>query len=201
MNLYNNFSAEGLRSRPIIRQSFLIILFCFSFDIFAQDRETILDSEIEVSYFGGLTLKFAGIKGNLAGLIGGQGGLLINDVIYIGGSLGSTVTEIGSGYSSFRYGGLLLGAFVKPNEAIHYFADVGLYSAHMNSGGLPGFSSATDEKFSIIEPNIGVGVNLNETMKSTIGLSYKLVSAIDNTDISKKDVGGFSLNGAIIFGF
>jgi hypothetical protein len=38
-------------------------------------------------------------------------------------------------------------------------------------------------------------------MKSTLGLSYKLVSAIDNTDISKKDVGGFSLNGAIIFGF
>jgi len=57
------------------------------------------------------------------------------------------------------------------------------------------------EKFSIIEPNIGVGVKIIETMISTLGLSYKLVSAIDNTDISKKDVGGFSLNGAIIFGF
>jgi len=33
---------------------------------------------------------------------------------------------------------------------------------------------------------------LNEKMKSTLGLSYKLVSAIDNNDISKKDVGGFS---------
>ena len=184
-----------------MRHFLLMVLLCCTFNIAAQDRETILDGEMEVSYFAGPTLKFAGMKGNLAGIIGGQGGLLINDVIYISGSLGSTVTEIGSGYTSFRYAGLLLGGFVKPNEAIHYFGDVGLYSGHMNSGGLPGFSSATDEKFSIIEPNIGVGVNLNETMKSTVGLSYKLVSAIDNTDLSKKDVGGFSLNGAIIFGF
>ena len=64
MNIYNKFNEEGLGIRPLIREIFLIILFCFSFDIAAQDRETILDSEMEVSYFGGLTLKFAGIKGN-----------------------------------------------------------------------------------------------------------------------------------------
>ena len=143
-----------------------------------------------ISYFGGLTLKFTNIRGDITGLIGGQGGVLINDAIYLGGAIGSTVTEIGGGYSSYRYGGLLLGSFVKPNEAIHYFADVGLYSGIMSSGGSR-FSSAITEKFSIIEPNIGVGVNLNEKMKSTLGLSYKLVSAIDNNDISKKDVAGF----------
>ena len=49
MNLYNNFNEEGLGIRPLIREIFLIILFCFSFDIAAQDRETILDSEMEVS--------------------------------------------------------------------------------------------------------------------------------------------------------
>jgi hypothetical protein len=38
-------------------------------------------------------------------------------------------------------------------------------------------------------------------MKATAGLSYKLVGAIDNSDIKKKDVGGFSLSGSIIYGF
>ena len=183
-----------------MRHIMLTVLICCSFEIVAQERETILDGEMEISYFGGLTLKFTNIRGDITGLIGGQGGVLINDAIYLGGAIGSTVTEIGGGYSSYRYGGLLLGSFVKPNEAIHYFADVGLYSGIMSSG-RSRFSSAITEKFSIIEPNIGVGVNLNEKMKSTLGLSYKLVSAIDNNDISKKDVGGFSLNGAIIFGF
>ena len=184
-----------------MRYLILIILICCSFETIAQERETILDGEMEISYFGGLTLKFAGVMDNLTGLIGGQGGVLINDVIYLGGALGSSITEIGGGYSSYRYGGLLLGSFIKPNDAIHYFADVGLYSGKISSEGMNGIILASTEEFSIIEPKIGIGVNLNEKMKSTVGLSYKLVGAIDNSDISKKDVGGFSLNGSIIFGF
>jgi hypothetical protein len=34
-------------------------------------------------------------------LIGGHGGVLINDAIYLGGALGSSITEIGGGYSSY----------------------------------------------------------------------------------------------------
>ena len=183
-----------------MRHTLLTVLICCSFEIIAQERETILEGEMEISYFGGLTLKFTGIMDNITGLVGGHGGVLINDAIYLGGALGSSITEIGSGYSSYRYGGLLLGSFVKPNEAIHYFAGVGLYSGKISSEGLKGIILPSTEEFSIIEPNIGVGVNLNEKMKSTLGLSYKLVGAIDNADISKKDVGGFSLNGAIIIG-
>ena len=200
MNLYNNFNTEGLSSRPKVRQIFLIILLCFSFDAAAQDRDTIMDGDMEFSYFGGMTLKFNSIVGDLSGLIGGQGGVLINDAIYLGIALGTTITEIGGGYDNYTYKGLLLGSFVKPSEAIHYFADVGLYSGEMSSGGNR-FVPFSREKFSIIEPNIGVGVNLNDKLKTTLGLSYKLVSAIDDENISKKDVGGFSLNGAIIFGF
>ena len=76
-----------------------------------------------------------------------------------------------------------------------------MYSGKISSEGLNGVILASTEEFSIIEPEIGIGVNLNEKMKSTAGLSYKLVGAIDNSDISKKDIGGFSLNGSIIFGF
>jgi hypothetical protein len=187
--------------RKKMRYLILIVLICCSFETMAQDRETILDGEMEISYFGGLNLNFASVMANITGLIGGHGGVLINDAIYLGGALGSSITEIGGGYTSYRYGGLLLGSFVKPNDAIHYFADVGLYSGKLISEGLSGIVSASTEKFSIIEPRIGVGVNLNDKMKATAGLSYKLVGAIDNTDIKKKDVGGFSLSGSIIYGF
>ena len=123
------------------------------------------------------------------------------DAIYIGGALGSSITEIGGGYSSYRYTGLLFGSFIKPKDAIHYFADVGLYSGKVSSEGLGGIVSAATEKFSIIEPKAGVGINLNDRLKATAGLSFKLVGAIDNSDISKKDIGGISLSGSIIYGF
>ena len=184
-----------------MRYLILIVLICCSFETIAQERETILDGEMEISYFGGLTLKFTGVMDNITGLIGGQGGVLINDAIYLGGALGSSITEIGGGYSSYRYGGLLLGSFIKSNDAIHYFADVGLYSGKISSEGLGGIVSAATEKFSIIEPKAGVGINLNDKLKATAGLSFKLVGAIDNSDISKKDIGGVSISGSIIYGF
>ena len=184
-----------------IRYLILFVLISCSFQTFAQDRETILDGEMEISFFGGLNLNFANVMQNITGLIGGQGGILVNDAIYIGGSLGSSITEIGGGYSSYRYVGLLFGSFVKPKDAIHYFADVGLYSGKVSSEGLGGIVSAATEKFSIIEPKAGVGINLNDNLKATAGLSFKLVGAIDNSDISKKDIGGVSISGSIIYGF
>ena len=184
-----------------MRYLILFVVICCSFETIAQERETILDGEMEISYFGGLNLNFASVMQNITGLIGGQGGILVNDAIYIGGALGSSITEIGSGYTSYRNIGLLFGSFVKPKDAIHYFSDVGLYSGKISSEGLTGIVSASTEKFSIIEPRIGVGINLNDKLKATAGLSYKLVGAIDNSDISKKDIGGISLNGSIIYGF
>tara|TARA_B100000959_G_scaffold61623_1_gene64888 strand:+ start:503 stop:1057 length:555 start_codon:yes stop_codon:yes gene_type:complete len=175
------------------------LIFC-SFEAIAQERETILDGDMEISYFGGLNLNFASVMSNLTGLIGGQAGVLINDAIYLGGALGSSITEIGGGYTSYRYAGLLLGSFVKPNDAIHYFADVGLYSGKISSEGLGGIVLASTEKFSIIEPRVGVGINLNDKLKAIAGLSYKLVGAIDNSDITKKDIGGFSISASIIYG-
>ena len=83
-----------------MRYLILIVLICCSFEAIAQERETILDGEMEISYFGGLTLKFTGVMDNITGLIGGQGGVLINDALYLGGALGSCITEIGGGYSS-----------------------------------------------------------------------------------------------------
>ena len=66
-----------------MRYLILIVLICCSFEAIAQERETILDGEMEISYFGGLTLKFAGVMDNLTGLIGGQGGVIINYAIYL----------------------------------------------------------------------------------------------------------------------
>ena len=102
-----------------IRYLILFVLLSCSFQTFAQDRETILDGEMEISFFGGLNLNFASVMQNITGLIGGQGGILVNDAIYLGGSLGSSITEIGGGYSSYRSFGLLFGSFIKPKDAIH----------------------------------------------------------------------------------
>ena len=187
-------------SKKIRYLIFSVLITCTS-QLYAQDRETILDGDMEISFFGALNLNFASVMQNIPGLIGGQGGILVNDAIYIAGSLGSSITEIGGGYSSYRYTGLLFGSFIKPKDAIHYFADVGLYSGKVSSEGLGGIVSAATEKFSIIEPKAGVGINLNDKLKATAGLSFKLVGAIDNSDISKKDIGGVSISGSIIYGF
>ena len=79
-----------------IRYLILFVLLSCSFQTFAQDRETILDGEMEISFFGGLNLNFASVMQNITGLIGGQGGILVNDAIYLGGSLGSSIFSINS---------------------------------------------------------------------------------------------------------
>ena len=76
-----------------------------------------------------------------------------------------------------------------------------MYSGKISSEGLGAIVSSATEKFSIIEPKVGVGINLNYKLKASAGLSFKLVGAIDNSDISKKDIGGISLSGSIIYGF
>ena len=105
-------------SKKMIYLIFSILITCTS-QLYAQDRETILDGDMEISFFGALNLNFASVMQNITCLIGGQGGILVNDAIYIAGSLGSSITEIGGGYSSYRYTGLLFGSFIKPKDAIH----------------------------------------------------------------------------------
>ena len=179
----------------------LITLICFSSSLLADERELLLAGELEFGGFGSPVLKATNITGKDKLLIGGQGALLINKTFYFGGGGGGTARDIGGGFSSYSYGGIIAGMFIQPHKAIHYYADVGLYSGNLSSGG--DSNNANDnsaEDFMIIEPGAGIALNIMKYAKLVLGVSFKIVSAVDREDISNDDVGGFSLNGAVLFG-
>jgi len=189
-----------------MKNIFLIILLSFSVGLAAEEkgRQLLFGGEMHVGVFGSPTLKLTNIKGKSKVLIGGQGAILINRQLYLGGGGGATVKDVGDGFASYSYGGVYLGSFIYPNKAIHYFFDIGLYAANMSSGGRKTNSSqATNheaENFYFFDPNIGVAVNLMKNVKLMLGVSYKIAGAVDRPDISSSDVGGYSINGSIVFG-
>ena len=164
----------------------------------AAERELLLDGKLEFGLFGGPSFRFANIAGSNKLLLGGHLAMMINRTIYVGGAGGGTAQDIGNGWSSTSYGGGFIGMFFQPERAIHAYADFGLWSGNISPDGtIPG---SVSEDFLILEPGGGIALNLMQNTKAMIGLSYRLVSSIDNASLSKSEVGGLSSTATIVFG-
>jgi hypothetical protein len=184
----------------------VVVLMCFSLAYSAQagDRELLSVGNMKLGGYVAPTLKYAEVMGDGHFLMGGQGACIVNDHIYLGIAGGTTIDDIGGGYSSYSYFGGLLGTFIKPTEAIHYFVEIGAYAGNISSGGAhPATSSTGDmraEDFMFFAPGAGVAFNVSEKAKVTLGVSYRFASSVDRDDISDDDVGGYSVNVALAFG-
>lgn len=180
--------------------AFLFFL-CIVTTVAAEEREMLLGGELDIGGFGSPILKFTNINDKNTFLVGGQGFVLLNHRFYLGGGGGGTASDIGDGVSSYSYGGLIVGAFINPNKALHYFTDLGVYSGNMsfNSKNSNNVDNSADD-FLIVEPSVGVALNVMRYCKITLGVSYRVVSSVDSPNISKNDVGGYAISGALLFG-
>ena len=178
-----------------------ILLLSLSINAWAEERKMILEGEMEFGGWGGPIMRFAKINGKNKILMGGGGALLINHTVYIGGGGWGTIKDIGDGYASYSYGGIFMGSFIKPSKAIHYYADLGIFGANISSGekGTNNDPKKTED-FYIIEPGAGVAINLLAPIKLMLGVSYKFAGAVDQHDLSSKDLGGAGLYVSVAFG-
>lgn len=194
-----NRKAEGKMNKIIA-----VILMMCTCEAFAEERELLMSGKAQYGGFGGPVVKLTRITDKTKALIGGQGAVVINHHFYVGGGGGGTARDIGDGYSSYSYGGILFGTFINPHKALHYFTELGLYAGNLSFGSgqmnMGGNMENSAENFYIAEPQLGLAINLTEHSKALIGVAYKFVGAVDRDELSNNDLGGFTLNASIIFG-
>lgn len=148
------------------------------------------DRQIRISGFGGPFMNFSLIDGKFAHLMGGGGGILINDFFFGGYGIGLT-NSIGYGNSSdelgFGHGGFWLGYNFISKKLIHPSFHVqlgwGNITQRMPSGGPV---SKGDNIFVII-PTLELEVNITKYFKISAGGNYRFIAFVDDENYTETD--------------
>lgn len=165
--------------------------------------KTLID--VKNSYYSGymgIFTKSSKIGDAYGCLVGGKGGLIINDKFVIGGGgMGLTYPTgrekiSGSDYTGtldrvgFGYGGFLMEYYLNPKDIVVFSG--GLL---VGAGGITLYDENTDEnrkadKFFVAEPEINVLVNVTRFCRVGVGVSYRFVNGIHSGEFADKDFRG-----------
>jgi hypothetical protein len=184
--------------------SFLIIILFISVQLFAQEETLVGTGEITHGGFGGPVIKYTGIKGESAVLVGGRGGWIINHTFVIGIGGYGLVNQIKGNFLfnnkypviNLGYGGLELEFIIQSDRLIHY--SVG---ALIGAGGVSYRESlwedwdklyAGNDEFFVFEPAINLEVNIISFFRINAGISYRFISGLLYNDLDNKDLAGIS---------
>lgn len=189
---------------------FALFFYCLSGFAYAADygadygilhRKTLLDErkdKVNFGVFAGPMVKFANINGDNKVLFGGQLAVLINQSFYVGVGGFENITDLSGDFSSSKYEGAFLGAYINERETIHTFIELGLWAGNIREDSSGGTSE--DDDFLIIEPAIGFALNISRYTKAMISLSYRYADGVNLEGISQDDLSGISFNGMLTIG-
>jgi len=163
-----------------------VLLIAVSFGVYGQedDFKTILSDISHISGFGGPIMGFTNISGKFGHMIGGGGGIVLDD-FYFGG-YGTGLTNLSD--IEFGHGGLWTGYTFMGNKAIHpsLFAQIGWGRILLDGAPGPGINS--DNVF-VFSPVLELELNLTQFFRLGIGGQYRFVTGVglsgyDNNDFS-----------------
>jgi len=202
-----------------------VIIICFAnAKSFAQENKreepNTLFGDNRVTGYGALEFKYSQIMDQDAIILGGQGGVLLNQHVSLGLGGYTSVTSIpfegtnptGTLRTEFGYTGISLGYNIAPKKLIHLHIPVlfavGYVEVVQNSTDYPGVSpSVPNEIFVenttvfVIEPAANFEINIAKFMRFSAGISYRLVHNINlENPISNDDFTALSINTSLIFG-
>ena len=205
-----------------MKKLFLIIgVALLSITAFCQDDEfqTIFgEEEFRITGFGGPLMSFNTIGGEFAHLMGGGGGIIINNRFMFGGyGLGKTTrllldssrfdnlnfanrylngntSKIQSLEIDFGHGGLFAGYIFNGNAAIHpaFWVQFGWGSVDITDS--PGYYVITDNSF-VLTPVLELEMNFTKFMRIGVGANYTMVSGVTIDGYKSND---FSSPGAFL---
>ena len=159
------------------------------------------DKHTSVSAFAGIFNEFSAVDKEFAFSMGGGAALLINRKFFFGGyGMGLTTRHMrsfevrtGDGteqvnlYTRFGHGGFWLGYIHKPQNAVHWGANLKL-----GWGGItlndklpykydydPKWKNVNTDYVFVVNPEINVGLNLLKWMRINVGAGYRLVTGVD----------------------
>jgi hypothetical protein len=179
----------------------IVIFFCVGvFTAFAQE-ETLINGPIENGGFGGPVLKVGSFNGEVAILVGGRGGWIINHSFIIGGGGYGLVNNVkakvlgpyGERYLNFGYGGLEL-EYVSESHRLINFS----FQTLIGAGGLSwrdpdvrtGMRDSDSDTFFMVEPGVNVTLNVTKYFRMSGGVSYRFISGVQSPASSDPDLSG-----------
>lgn len=165
------------------------------------------DEEVVHGGFGGLNVRYTRVLGNNAVWVGGEGALLLNHAFSVGVGGGGIANEINPTNQTrleFGYGGLVVRYHFFSSEVVN-FAVGGLIGA--GSIGVHDREQDPDdwkdmgETLFVVEPELGLYLNVTRWMRLGITGGYRFVSGVEKNDLSETDVRGAAGGGSVQFGW
>jgi hypothetical protein len=104
----------------------------------------------------------------------------------------------------FGYGGLYLGYHLLPERLLHP-----VFSMTVGAGGLALSDRSSDANdvargrsnaVFVLEPEMGLEVNVVSFMRAQVTLSYRRVWGVDMPGLDNRDISGFAAGVALLFG-
>ncbi len=173
----------------------------------AQDEEiqTLFgDKPLKITGFGGPFMNFTMLNKEFAYMMGGGGGILINDFMLGGYGIGLANTLLFDDTNeeiSFGHGGFWIGYQLMPNKIVHSVIQVQLGWGSLSSKDRFGELIGNLDKLFIITPIIEAEMNITRFLRIGIGGSYRIVTFADNSMLSASNMSGPGVNFAFKFGW
>ena len=169
-----------------------------------DDRVQTVMSAVEIkriSAFGGPMMTYTQLDGEFAFMMGGGGGLIINNVYFGGYGTGVTnYVNIGSDDKiSFGHGGFLLGYEIAHQRMIHpvISSKIGWGQAELKSG-----NSLDRDNVFVVAPSIAAEINLTRYFKVNVGVEYCKTFGVSGLgSLSDENFSNLGINLNFIFGW
>lgn len=181
--------------------------------------KTLFDAkDSSYSGYGGVYTKYARIGEANSCLVGGRGGLIINDTVVLGlAGMGLTYPTdrekiSGNDYTGllnevgFGYGGFLMEYYLNPKDLIVFSAGTligagGVSFHNRDNENNSGDNENDSDAFFVLEPEVNVLVNVTRFCRIGVGASYRYTSGINTEEFDDKDFRGFGASIMAQFGW
>lgn len=184
----------------------------------AQGQEqTLVSGNVELSGFGGPVIKYSRIHDQNALMVGGRGGWVLNHTLMLGGGGYGIISEVDAPAGAlgpwersldieFGYGGFEIEYIRNSNSLLHY----SIYT--LIGGGANNYvkdagsvwdsneQSGETEFLLVLEPAFTGELNVAPRVRLNVGLSYRLVSGIEQAGLDNSDFSGPSASLTLKFG-
>lgn len=173
------------------------------------EEQAVLFSEASFGGWGGPEFKVSTLTNEPVLLIGGRGGVLINEVLTIGGAGWGVVNKPNADFEvagrtpkvSLGYGGVFIGATLFPNQIVHP-----TLGATFGGGGASyqfesPEASDIDSGLFALDAFVGAELNVTEFARLELGLDYRSIFGSDLPQLQNSDLSGFAGHLIVKFGF
>lgn len=177
----------------------------------AQETKTLLESNAEISGFGGFNFGVHTVDGSASPSFGGGGAMLIDRKLWIGG-FGEGL-DINKSYTyltndgervialDMGYGGLWTGYKIKPGDVIHPQVDVKLGWGGVSADDAGNGREYLSSSIFVFIPSAGVEVNVTRVFRVQLMAGYRSVSGSDIPFANSSDLSGFVGSFGFVFGW